>query len=77
MENAILEILRKGNDIHGFTSEIAEMMKLYFKWVVNNVRDKNMEEDWYWVKTDKGTLIMHTNRVFEFWHNEIYLKKEK
>ena len=32
MENAILEILRKGNDIHEFTSEIAEMMTAFIEW---------------------------------------------
>lgn len=32
MKNVILETLRKGNDVHELTSEIAEMMTAFIEW---------------------------------------------
>jgi len=71
MKEAMLEILRKGNDVHEFTSEIAEMMTVFIEW----------SNDYWFSGCDKiwdvdSHGIMTTNELFNYWVTEIY-KKQK
>ncbi len=78
MENVILETLRKGNDVHEFTSEIAELMTAFIKWKDNNWIDYNKIEKFYaYHYSFSGFYHFKTiEELFTYWHTEIY-KKQK
>jgi len=67
MKEAILEILRKGNDVHEFTSEIAEMMTAFIEWIRTSDTLDNNINDWICGK-------ITNDKLFTYWHTEIYKK---
>lgn len=80
MENVILETLRKGNDVHEFTSEIAEMMTAFIKWLIDDqeiflgdLSERYITNDYISIN---GIEALTIGELFTYWHTEIY-KKQK
>jgi hypothetical protein len=76
MENAILEILRKGNDIHEFTSEIAEMMTAWTMWINSDNEYTYYSRSNSWVFENRIGVVRKTiDELFTYWKETVYKKQ--